>query len=67
MEERSELNESLRAINTSLERLGFNGAVVRDSGAVEGLTVAVNRAGSKISDAIRDLSRAIRESKDCDG
>ena len=66
MEERSELNESLRAINTSLERLGFNGPVVRDFGAVEGLTVAVNRAGSEISDAILNLSRAIRESKDCD-
>ena len=66
MEEKSELNRSLRAINISLERLGFNGAMVRDFGAIEGLTLAIQRAGSKISDAILDLSRAIRESKDCD-
>ena len=46
------INSTLKAINTSLERLGFNGAV-------EGLAVAVRDVGSEISNAIHSLAHAV--------
>ena len=36
------INSTLKSLNTSLERIGFNGAMVRDGyGGIEGLTIAI--------------------------
>lgn len=59
------INSSLHNLNLSLERLGFNGAMAKGGpGAVEGLTMAVNEAGEKSSDAIHAVAYALKTGRD---
>ena len=56
--------KGLRDLNRSIERIGFNGAVVRDFGAIEGLTVAVRETGMQVTDAIVSLKDTMQDIAD---
>ena len=62
-EDENEITRVLKTLNRSIERISFNGAMLRenDPGGLEGLTVAVRDIGGELIHAVKELTREVRD------